>query len=255
MTKILSNEEKFNKYFSMFVTVGMLVVLGFTSVYKFSQPDANVYMLIMALGASISGVLATVLSANGLIVNFIFGLIDVFFCSVVSYHSQAWGNFGLHVFYILPMQIVGLWMWRKHKQDDGKTVKARKLDGKSALLTLLGVVVALCVSYFVLYRIDARHLAEGSITSLNQTKIVSDSFVFVLNIVGQLLMSLAFFEQWIVWVLVNIASITLWGSILASSPGDDYTVMMVIKYSFYLLNSINGLRIWYKSSRSADSKA
>ena len=81
--------------------------------------------------------------------------------------------------------------------------------------------------------------------------ILFDAAVFVLNVMGQVLMSLAFMEQWIIWLLVNVFSILLWADKAMSSPDSSYTVVMVIKYSFYLLNSINGLRIWLQLSRKA----
>ncbi|MBR1706339.1 MAG: nicotinamide mononucleotide transporter, partial [Bacteroidales bacterium] len=62
--------------------------------------------------------------------------------------------------------------------------------------------------------------------------------------------SLAFFDQWAFWILVNIASISLWGSTMLSSEASSYTVVMFIKYCFYLVNSINGFRIWYRLSRA-----
>ena len=62
-------------------------------------------------------------------------------------------------------------------------------------------------------------------------------------------MSLAFYEQWYLWILVNISSIFLWGGTMMSSAASSYTVVMFIKYCFYLVNSVNGLRIWYKLSK------
>ena len=63
-------------------------------------------------------------------------------------------------------------------------------------------------------------------------------------------MSAAYMEQWIFWIGVNISSILMWSLSLAANPGDSYTLIYVIKYSFYLLNAINGLRLWIKMSRN-----
>ena len=35
---------------------------------------------------------------------------------------------------------------------------------------------------------------------------------------------------------------------------DDYAIIYIIKYSFYLVNAINGLRIWIGMSRDAAEK-
>ena len=62
-------------------------------------------------------------------------------------------------------------------------------------------------------------------------------------------MSTAYMDQWIFWIGVNISSVLMWSLTLASSPADSYALVYLIKYSFYLLNSLNGLRIWLKLSR------
>ena len=64
------------------------------------------------------------------------------------------------------------------------------------------------------------------------------------NIAGQVLLSFAFMEQWYLWILVNISSISLWAVALLSGTGSGNASVMLIKYIFYLMNSINGLRIW-----------
>ena len=74
-----------------------------------------------------------------------------------------------------------------------------------------------------------------------------------LNIAGQVLLSFAFMEQWFIWILVNISSISLWAVALANGTGSGNAAVMLIKYVFYLLNSLNGLRIWLNLSRKAST--
>ena len=45
-------------------------------------------------------------------------------------------------------------------------------------------------------------------------------------------------------------SLQLQPGALKMDPGDSYTLIYVIKYSIYLLNAINGLRLWIKMSRN-----
>ena len=91
-------------------------------------------------------------------------------------------------------------------------------------------------------------LVASAIADINRVQVFSDAARTTFNIAGQVLLSLAFYEQWYLWILVNIASIVLWGSTMLSGAASSYTVVMFIKYCFYLLNSINGLRIWYRLS-------
>ena len=94
-------------------------------------------------------------------------------------------------------------------------------------------------------------MSAGRITDINKPKILLDATVMTLNIAGQVLLSFAFMEQWYIWILVNISSISLWAVALASGTGSGNAVVMLIKYIFYLLNSLNGLRIWLNLSRKA----
>ena len=118
------NEKKFNLWFNAFILIGMLVAVAVTNVYKLQQPGARQFMLIFASIGAVAGVVNTVLSANGNIMTFLFGVIDVTIASVVAFDSSiqpggdpVWGNFALHAFYFLPMQFVGWWQWRKRGAD------------------------------------------------------------------------------------------------------------------------------------------
>ena len=110
-------------------------------------------------------------------------------------------------------------------------------------------VAGTALAYGILYWIDLAQMNKGYIQEIDKAKILLDATVVVLNILGQVLMSFAYADQWYLWNLVNIFSIMLWTNRLLSDQASSYTIVMVIKYSFYLLNSINGLRIWLKLSK------
>ena len=247
MTKTVIDEKRFNRIFSTTLLTAMVVVIAITTAFKLQQPGARTAMLLIAAFGSVMGVASTVLSANGLIWTFLFGLLDVTLGCIVAYDNGLWGNFALHAFYFLPMQFVGIWQWRKRGASGAKTeVKARRLTGYQRAGVAVAIATLLAASYAVLLLIKGRTMDPEEI---NRTQVFFDAAVFTFNIAGQILMSLAYFEQWIVWNLVNIFSILLWGSTMLSSDASSYTVVMFIKYCFYLLNSLNGLRIWYRLSR------
>ena len=246
------NDKKFNKIFSTVLMTLMVVVIAITTAFKLQDPQARVVMLLIAAFGSVMGVASTVLSANGILWTFFFGILDVTFCTIVAADNGLWGNFALHLFFFLPMQFVGLWQWRKRGASGAKTeVKARWLTPSQRWLVLCSVLVLLAVSYGVLMWIQLRTVAPDQV---NRLQVFFDAAVFTFNIAGQILMSLAYMEQWILWNLVNISSICLWGSTMLSSDASSYTVVMFIKYCFYLVNSVNGLRIWINLSRNSGSE-
>ena len=83
--------------------------------------------------------------------------------------------------------------------------------------------------------------------------VLMDALSMMCNILGQWLLSTAYMEQWIFWIGVNVASVAMWVLTLRQSPDSSYALIYVVKYSFYLLNSLNGLRIWAGLSKRHDA--
>ncbi len=255
-----TREERFNFWFSVFLLAGMVLIAIYSFIYQVRTPGARVLMQAIACAAAVTGVTNAVLSANGSIWTFLFGLLDVVCCSIVYYDSGIMGTFALHVLYFLPMQFVGFWQWRRRgagdrvTDDEGKTretkVNARRFTGKDWLKIAAAFVIGTTVAYSILYGVDLAQFRAGKIVEIDKAKILLDASLVVLNILGQVLLSLAFTEQWYLWILVNIVSILLWTNRLTSPGASGYTAVMLVKYVFYFLNSLNGLRIWLKLSKS-----
>ncbi|MBO4671534.1 MAG: nicotinamide mononucleotide transporter, partial [Bacteroidales bacterium] len=102
------------------------------------------------------------------------------------------------------------------------------------------------VAYLIIARFD-----KSAADTFIKTAVVLDVLPLLCNIIGQLLMSMAYMEQWIFWIGVNIFSITMWSVSLRQDPDSSYALIYIVKYSFYLLNSINGLRNWIILSKRA----
>ena len=192
--------------------------------------------------AGITGVLCVVLVAKGSIWNYAFGLVNVSLYAWISYKAALYGDAGLNALYYLPMQFVGWWQWRKRGAavsetgSDGKTVqvRARRFDWGQRILLAIGCSAAV--------------VACGCLLKyLGDPQPFKDSATTVLSIVAQALMALAFMEQWVLWIITNVISVIMWA--VCVSRGESHAGVMVIMWSFYLLNSINGLRVWLKLSR------
>lgn len=82
------NNDKFNFWFNAFILAGMFIAVIVTNIFKLQQPDARHFMLILASVGALMGVVNTVLSANGNIWTFLFGVIDVTIASIVALDSS-----------------------------------------------------------------------------------------------------------------------------------------------------------------------
>lgn len=247
--------ERFNLAFNIFLVAGMVTAVTVTTIFKMQQPDVKAFMLLLAAFGSVMGVVNTVMSANGNILTFVFGFIDVLIGTIVYLDNGIMGNFALHAFYFLPMQVIGFIVWsrrgariRAGKSDEaGKSegrLKARRLTGRQWVWLTGGIFIGIALLFFILLFVDKAQLSSGLISEIDRPKILLDATVMVLNIAGQILLSFAFVEQWYIWILVNISSISLWTVALVGGAGSGNASVMLIKYIFYLLNSLNGLRIW-----------
>ena len=192
--------------------------------------------------AAISGVLCVVLVAKGSIWNYLFGLVNVSLYAYISYKASLYGDAALNALYYLPMQFIGWWQWRRRGAamsaaeagDSGVQVKARRFTWKQRAILFLGCAVAVVAVGFLL-----KHVGDP--------QPFKDSTTTVLSIVAQMLMALAFMEQWALWIITNIVSVVMW--CVCVSRGEAHAGVMVIMWVFYLLNSINGLRVWMKLSK------
>lgn len=244
-------EETFNKWFSVFILAGMTIATCIATGYKLQRAadGQTLWLLLSALG-SLMGVLATVCAANGWIITFLFGLLDVSIYGFVCAHTWYGGGPGLgqailHFAYLVPMQFVGYYQWRRRGAHASEKVKPRRLSPIRRWLLTGIFVIATLVSYLVLLRFD-----RSAARSFIRVAVLLDAIPLVCNVLGQFLMSTAFMEQWILWLAVNVSSIAMWAVAIHDGSSDTgYATVYIIKYTFYLINAVNGLRIWLRLSR------
>ena len=83
-------------------------------------------------------------------------------------------------------------------------------------------------------------------------KMVLDALITTANITALIMMAMAYTEQWYIWTLVNLSAIVQWAITLATVPEAGYAIVPLVKYSFYLLNGLNAIRIWMNLSKSGE---
>ncbi len=198
--------------------------------------------------AGIAGVLCVVLVAKGSIWNYLFGIVNVSMYAYISYKAALYGDAALNAFYYVPMQFIGWWQWRKRgaamsdaeADGAGVQVKARRFTWRQRAVLAVGCAAAVIAGGFIL-----RYFGDP--------QPFKDSTTTVLSIVAQALMALAFMEQWALWIITNVVSVVMWSICVAR--GEAHAAVMVIMWVFYLMNSLNGFRVWLKLSRSSQSDA
>ena len=227
-------KNKVLSYYDWFLITGVIVS---NIIYSVLTGEIDVIGSV----AAVAGVLCVVLVAKGSIWNYLFGLVNVSLYAYISYEASLYGDAGLNALYYLPMQFIGWWQWRKRgaavseAEADGRgvQVKARRFNFGQRILLASGCAAAVVATGFLLQY-------------LGDPQPFKDSTTTVLSIVAQALMALAFMEQWVLWIITNIVSVVMW--VVCVARGEAHAAVMVIMWSFYLLNSINGLRVWLRLS-------
>ncbi len=240
----MSGNEKFNKYFNIFILAGMTLSMILMTIYKLRTGESDAVMVLFAAFGSLMGVLSTVCSANARILTFLFGFFDVAIYGVMCIYGANYGNAALHLLYFLPMQFIGFWQWQKRGASAKEKPKARRFASRQWLLYSLLFLAGLVIAYIILSEV-----APDDNLKILRIAILMDAFSTMCNILGQMLMSMAFMEQWIFWIGVNVSTVIMWSVRLSQEPSSDYALIYIIKYVFYLINSFNGLRIWLALSK------
>ena len=238
------NEKTSTKLFNYFIFFGMLVCVLVASVINIHNNPGNTALQIVVAVGAMFGVTSTILAAQGNILNFIIGGLGAIIETYVLWKNGVTSMFLLYLFYFIPMDVVGFLSWRRKGASAHKEVKAQRMTARTWLYVVLGYIAVAGVAFGISYFSGSNNLGSGV-----PAKMVTDALATAATIVAIVMMTFAYVEQWYVWTLVNVSNIALWSVNLATTPDSAYTVVMLIKYVFYLINGLNAIRIWLKLSR------
>lgn len=185
--------------------------------------------------AGITGLMCVVLCAKRSIYNYFFGIINVSLYAYISYRSGIYGDFVLNAFYYFPMQFIGIYLWKKHKEEDNPlTVESKRMSNPNRCFLFAFSFAATAITGYLLSRFTSDPMPY------------KDSATTVLSIIAMFLMVRAYMEQWFLWIITNVIGIVIWA--ILAFDGEKSAGLMVIMWIFYLINSINGYIVWRKNA-------
>lgn len=184
----------------------------------------------IALISAICGISYTILAGKGKISCYFFGLCGTLCYSLISLQNQLFGNLVLYLLYYFPMQIVGIFKWKKHLKKGAQEIIKTKLSDKERILYTTISIISSIVLYFIL-------------KYFNDLSPLIDSITSILSIVGLILTVKRCIEQWYVWFIVNGLSTIMW--IKAYLHGSN-CFATIIMWATYFVLSIYFLHTWKK---------
>ncbi len=161
---------------------------------------------IFAIIASLFGAIYTILLGRGKPEGYIFGIIGTTSGIILSYSISLWGNCLIHALYFLPMEVIGLFAWKKNFSKEKDSVIKTKLTKKESLyISLASIILYLTLCTLFTYTKDGLPYIDALIT--------------VLSLTGMYLTVKRCYEQWIIWTMVNIFSVVMWFKVYAMQVG------------------------------------
>ena len=185
----------------------------------------------LGIFVSLSGMMTVVLVAKARISNYVWGIPNVIGYAYLAYGWQFYGEVMLNLLFFLPMQFIGWYQWTRptYKKSDDE-IYVRFLTNRGRTVVLVGSV-ALIIAYGVFLDYIGGNLPYFDSTST------------VLSIIAMFLMVKAYMEQWVLWIMVNLASIYLWLFVLIEG-GVEVTILLM--WTAFLFNAIYGWYNWIK---------
>lgn len=201
------------------------VILGLSLYWKDSP---------VSLWAALTGVWCVILTGKGKRSSFLFGTVNVVFYAMISFQARYYGEVMLNILYYLPMNFVGWFAWKKHMNEETGEVVKRRLPRNRRVW-----VYGLTAAAILLYGLVLKALG-GNLPYV-------DSMSTVVSVTAQILSVKRLTEQWVLWIVVDVVTVVMWG--INFAQGGE-TVATLAMWSVYLINAIIMYIRWNREGRA-----
>ena len=198
----------------IFLILGLLVqVLTFVF-----MPDNPI-----SLVSGMLGICSVVLGAQGNILTFVFGFAQVATYTYLCCIERFYAEIAINIYYFITM-IYGVYCWRNRLSNNSLQVQTRRLSIKLIAWGMLLIALFSWLTGWLLARFT------------DDPQPYMDAFTTVPAIAAQLLMVLAYREQWYLWLVVDVLAVVMW------LRAENYC--MAAQYVFWCVNCIYGYIQW-----------
>lgn len=189
---------------------------------------------LMGIISATTGVTCVICTAKGKLSAYIFGTVNTVLYALIAYNAKYYGDFQLNMFYYLPMQFYGFYVWHKNMNPETQEVIKKRMSNKNRLILTLVVVVGV-----LLYGTFLKKLG-GNLPYV-------DALSTVASIVAMIVSIRMYMEQWVIWIFVDVVTIIMWGTAFINGNDSIATLLMWI---IYLLNAVFAYFKWKRESKN-----
>lgn len=177
---------------------------------------------LLSLIAAVTGIICVVLAGKGKLSAYIFGVIHIVSFALFLFSAKYYGMLMLNIFYYLPMQFYGYYVWQKNMNPITHEVYKKNMTLKQNIILLVSVfVLTILYGMFLNY--------------LNGNMPFVDALSTIISIVALYVSIKMYTEQWLLWIIVNAINIILWIHALVIDVG---SVAILIMTLIYFVNSV-----------------
>lgn len=176
---------------------------------------------LLSLVSGTLGIFAVVYCSERKMKQFFFAFGQMFTYVYIAYCEKLYGEVAINIFYFI-LTCIAVYTWI-HNIDDSGSVESRSLTIKGNIFLAFSVGLVFLVVWKGLCLTD-------------DAQPMMDSLTTVLAIAAQTLYMLRYREQWIYWLIIDVASIVMW------SIAENWCV--VAQYVFWTLNCVYGYYLW-----------
>ncbi len=208
----------------------LVIVFGIIFVNAFILKDS-----LIAVISAVCGILYSTIAGKGKVSCYFFGLMGTSCYCWLSYQNALWGNLILYMCYYFPMQILGIFEWKRHLNKTTKEIVKVRMS-KMQALRLIVFAFSACVFAVFLIR-----YFKGSSP-------VCDGITTVLSLFGMYLTVKRSIGQWIIWIIVNGLSSIMWLNLVLHGAKTYSTFIMWV---VYFILSVYFFFTWHKELKGA----
>jgi nicotinamide mononucleotide transporter len=179
-----------------------------------------------ALVSGMLGICSVVLGAQGNILTFVFGFAQVATYTYLCCIERFYAEIAINIYYFITM-IYGVYCWRKRLCSNTMQVQTRRLSSSLLSWLTMAILLVSLLTGWLLQRYT------------DDPQPYLDAFTTIPAIVAQVLMVLAFREQWYLWLIVDVLAMVMW------LRAENYC--MAAQYAFWCANCVYGYIQWTKS--------
>ena len=207
------NKSKYFDYGFMLFGIILQIIC-----YLFTQDG------LLSFICGLAGAINVVLCSQRKMSFYFFAYLQMFIYIIIIFQQHLWGELVENIFYVITTTIA-LFMWLKHYNKEEKEVEARKLTSFQIFLCCIVFFISTILLYVILLK-------------TNDPQPFLDAVSTVPAFIAQFMLMFRYREQWIMWLVVDIATLILWISI--------GNIFMIAQYIFWIMNCIYGYIKWSK---------